>query len=460
MKALLANIGFIMQMTGLFLIAPIALALYQKLSADSVALLLCAVCFFMIGFILNALCERKDLDFQESNILIVVSFIALGLIGALPYYNTVFGGQPFFERVTNSILESVSGFTTTGFSVISDLSVLSPPMILYRALTQFIGGVGIVLLLLMLFYPEEKLQTLAKSLGFFTNERIKQTFTVILVVYLLSGFLIGAGAYFMGFKDVVPLVSYIFAAMSSGGFSPANDISVLDTNVFGNWIIAAMILGGLNFFVITNAARLRFGRVWNSEAPFYFVFLSAGAFVVHSLSTLNWHQSLFHAVSAVTTTGFATVSLAAQSDGFKSFLVFLMFVGGCSFSTAGGIRILRLFVIAKSIPYITARQITGDKKPLYVIDKEYNSFDIVVVMASVLLFAGIIIAGTVVVSSQGYGVIDSLFEVVSALSCTGLSVGIVGAGTSLFLKWVFILLMLVGRIEIFTVLLAIFFWQE
>lgn len=454
MKVILANMGFVLQMTGMFMLIPIAVALGLHTQDAAVALLVSALSFFALGFFLNAMCERKELTFKQSNGLIALAFSGLSIIGALPYFITTFSDQTLWLRITNSLFESVSGFTTTGFSVITNVSALPESIHIYRSLTQFVGGIGIVLLLLMLFYPEEKLKSLAKSLGLDHNERIKKTFAIIVLVYLLSGLVAIIGALLTHSGSLLEIISYIFAALSTGGFSPVTDSTTALSSTLGYWVIFAMLLGATNFFVITNIVRFKFNRVINSELPLFIFILFSASLIIHYAAGLSWYHSIFQVISASSTTGFATVQLNSVSQVTHWTLIILMFIGGMTISTAGGIRIMRLLVLIKSIPFTIKKIMANSQSSFYLFGREYKIIELMYILLTIILSIFLIAVGSLIVHTQNFSLDDSIFEVISALTCTGLSVGIANASMSLSLKWLFILLMLVGRIEIFTLLFA------
>jgi len=454
MKAVLANLGFILQMTAVFFLIPVVLGVLRTEESAIIGILLTAVAFFALGFVLNALCERKDLSFHQSNVLILLSFLFLGVLGGFPYFYTTFADQPIIERVTNAVFESVSGFTTTGFSVIEDLSIVPESIIMYRSITQFIGGIGIVLLLLLMFYPEDKLQSLAQSLGVGRNEKIKKTFILIIFIYLVIGLVVGIGAYFQGFKNIPDLIAYILSAMSTGGFAPTNDTSVLN-GFFGNWIILCIVLGATNFVVLAGLFKLRFRRFWHSEVPLFLLILIIGIFAFSQVSNLSLQQSVFQAVSASTTAGFTSISLQTLTPVALLILTALMFLGGTTLSTAGGIRILRLVTILKLIPFVS-NEISNQKSvPFRLYQKEYPQFEIIHILMTVIVISAIVVGSTIVLYLNGFDIIHSLFEVVSAISCSGLSTGIANHSLSIGMKWFFSFLMFIGRIEIFTLFVSL-----
>jgi trk system potassium uptake protein TrkH len=184
-KALLSNLGFVLQMSGLFIILPIILSFIDNDMVATVALFAAAIVFLALGFLLNALCERKELTYKKSCALIVLVFVLLSVIGAIPYLYINISQGDLLSNITDSLFESTSGFTSTGFSIILNLSTIPKSIIFYRALTQFIGGIGIVLVLLSFFYPDAKLTEFFRSMGFGQNRKIKRTFFFILLIYFI-----------------------------------------------------------------------------------------------------------------------------------------------------------------------------------------------------------------------------------------------------------------------------------
>ena len=129
-------------------------------------------------------------------------------------YTSISRRATIISNITDSLFESTSGFTTTGLSVISNLSTIPRSIIFYRALTQFIGGIGIVLVLLAFFYPEAKLIEFFRSMGFSQKQKIKRTFLLILLIYVIYTFVMIFIGLLFGYRDIITLVSFIFSALS------------------------------------------------------------------------------------------------------------------------------------------------------------------------------------------------------------------------------------------------------
>jgi trk system potassium uptake protein TrkH len=186
MRPVLANLGFVLQLAGILTLLPIGVAFYYRETDALISFFLTAIALLGSGFILNSLAEKREPDFKTSAALITLVFLLLGLFGSIPLlYLGVFPGGPL-EAFTNSYFEATSGFTTTGFSLISDVDALPRSLIFYRALTQFIGGIGLVFILLAFLYPGRALIPLGRAVGAenLTTD-MRRTFLIILLIYSL-----------------------------------------------------------------------------------------------------------------------------------------------------------------------------------------------------------------------------------------------------------------------------------
>ncbi len=448
-KALLSNMGFILQMSGIFIILPIILSFLNNETVATIALFVAATAFLALGFFLNAFAERKELTYKQSCSLIVLVFVFLSVIGAIPYLYINISQGDAISNITDSLFESASGFTTTGFSVISNLSNIPKSIIFYRALTQFIGGIGIVLVLLAFFYPEAKLTEFFRSMGFSQKQKIKRTFFFILLIYFVYTIVMLFIGLLFGYHDIINLVSFIFSALSTGGFSPINDITTTVTQFPINYIlILGMILGAVNFLVLAGLFKGKIKEFFKSEISVFFVFLIFSVFIVSFASTLQLYDSVLIYRNRGSTTGFSYLSIANFSDGLKLFLIFLMFVGGASFSTAGGIKIYRFLLIFKATKKTIVESITEEDKPVILFGKEYSNAEIIQSMVIVISMIGLIFGSAFLISLYGFRPVDALFDATSALATTGLSAGVVGPALALELKWLFVFLMIIGRVEI------------
>ncbi|MGD6805727.1 MAG: TrkH family potassium uptake protein [Candidatus Bathyarchaeia archaeon] len=460
LAVLLANMGFVLQISGIFLLIPIVASFIFEETNATIALFLTATAFLILGFFANSLCERKSMTFKQSCALIVLVFVLLSLIGSIPYlYIGVSSGDPLLH-ITDCIFESVSGFTTTGFTIIPDITVLPQSIILYRSLTQFIGGMGIVVVLLAFFYPEAKLREFAKSMGLNqNNHKIKKTFLFIIGVYCIVTALMVLIAYGFGYHDLIALSSIIFSAVSTGGFSPVNDIGGLLTQPPFNVIIPfCMFFAASNLVVLAKLYKKNFREFIDSETTAFLIIAGIATVLVITVFNFPSYDAGFHVLSALSTSGFSYTAVGELNDSLKLFLVALMFIGGASFSTAGGIKIYRFLLVAKSVPKTVAFTIVGkdDKNcKVHLFSKNYSNSEVVQASIMIFLTAIVIFVSAGIVSYYGYQPVNALFDCTSAMCTTGLCTGVVGPSLALELKWLFMFLMLLGRVEIIVFLVAI-----
>jgi len=449
MRTLLANMGFVLQISGIFIVLPIILSFINNETSATIALFIAAMIFLTLGFSLNAFCERRELSYKLSCSLIVLIFILLTLIGAIPYMYVNISNGGIIQNISDSIFESASGFTTTGFSVIPNISAVPESILFYRGLTQFIGGIGIVLVLLAFFYPDAKLQDFARGMGFSKDQKIKKTFILIILIYCAYTIIMVIMSYLLGYHDIVKGIAFVFSAISTGGFAPIGDITSVATHFPMNAIlIIGMVLGASNFFVIAGLFKKRFKEFFSSETSVFIVMAIFAISIAAIFFGLSADVAVFHIVSAMTNSGFSYVSVAEFTDGLKFFLIFLMLVGGASFSTAGGIKIFRFVLMIKTVRKAVYESITEREYKVKLFGKEYTDAGIIQAAMVVLLMIVLVFFSAFIVSSYGFQPVDSLFETTSAVATTGLSTGIISPSLAIELKWLFVALMLLGRVEV------------
>ncbi len=457
MRPVLANLGFVLQTAGLFLLIPIISAFYYNETQPLISFFITSFVFLAVGFLLNAVAERKVLDFKGSSLLITSVFLILGLIGSVPYiYLRTFSDADPFQEFSNAYFESISGYTTTGLSIVSNVDSLPKSLVLYRSLTEWIGGFGIIFVLLVFFFPHSGMQGLAENLGIpkFLND-LKRTFISIVIVYSVYAAIFTGLLYLTGITDVFLALSTVFSSLMTGGMSPANDLSVFLVFPRNLIITAAMLLGATSFAVhyrlIGRRERIPFSR------EFYVLIglIVMSTIVLTQFAHLDLVTSLFHSVSASSTTGFSFIDIQSLSTSIRILIIMLMFVGGSSFSTAGGIKIMRLFIFLKSIPWAMRRALGKRDEALYVEGDYLSSNEVIVHFIVIILSFVAIFLTSFYVSLFGFDFIDSLFEVTSAFATTGFSTGITTQALSYFIKWPLMFMMVLGRVEIIPFLIAL-----
>ncbi len=450
MRPVLSNLGFVMQIAGIFTIFPIISAFYLNETSALIPFFVTGFTFFILGFVLNALSERVEMSYRHSCVLLGSSFFMLSLLGSIPYvWINPFGQEGLADIFTNSFFESASGFTTTGLSLITDLDSIPRSLAFYRSLTELIGGLGIVLIILAFFYKGNTIQNISRVISLMdVSKNLKRSFVSIMLVYLLYlGALTGA-FYFLGFTNILDVVSVVISGLMTGGLSPVSKFSSVIFFPANVLIMVSMVLGSVGFLVHYKIFSMRFREALKKELLLFLgIIVSASAFL-YAIYGFDASETIFHVISASSTTGFSTWDFSGFGNDLKLLFVVLMFIGGMSISTAGGVKVLRLAVFLKSVPAIV-RSILLDREVGVGFDgKSYSVRDISVNTALILLSILAVFTGSVALSSAGFPFIDSVFEATSAFATTGLSVGITSLSLLPHLKWVLILLMLVGRIEI------------
>lgn len=455
MRTVLANLGFVLQFAGLFTIFPIAIAFYYNEINALISLFITSLSFLSLGFLLNALCERKELNFKSSCILITATFFLLALIGSIPYfYLNVFQDTGLAEKFTNSYFESAAGFTTTGMSLIKNIDAVEHSVVFYRALTQFIGGIGIVFILLAFFYPSKSLFHLGRAIGLENSADLKKFFFHTFIVYLIYLAIFSAIIYYFGVENIINTVSLVFSGISTGGFVPT-DFSKFMAFPINVVIMLLMIFGAISFSSHYNLLTGKFKKFLTAEIIIFVGIIAAASFVLYNFFGFELSSAFFHAASASTTTGFSYMDFSKLSDSAKQIFIFLMLLGGCSLSTAGGIKIIRLLLIAKTIPWAIRRTMLETHAPLHIEGKELKDNDVLLHLLFVILAISLVIGSAFIFSLSGFSFIDSLFDSVAAFSTGGLSVGIANISLAPLLKWLLVLLMIFGRIEFIPFLVAI-----
>jgi trk system potassium uptake protein TrkH len=399
------------------------------------------------------------MTYKQSCTLIVLVFVILSLIGSIPYLYINFSYTHLLQVFTDSLFESVSGFTTTGFSVIPDVTQLPQSIILYRSLTQFIGGIGIVLVLLAFFYPEAKLKEFAKSMGISKdNHKIKKTFIFIISMYCLFTIAMVAVGYASGYHNLINLSAVVFSSISTAGFTPFTDataMTIMTQPPFNVIVPLSMIFGATNFLLFAKLYNKKFKEFFNSETTFFMIIFGISVGLLVYFYNLPSAASAFQVLSAMSTTGFSYLAIGGLDDSLKLFLVLLMFIGGASFSTAGGIKIYRFILLIKSVGKSVTFTIAGKDSKVKLFGKEYSNPEVIQAATLVFLMVGVIFVSAFIVSYYGYQPVNALFDCTSALCTTGLTTGVVGPSLVLELKWLFMFLMLLGRVEVIAFLVML-----
>jgi trk system potassium uptake protein len=468
-RAVLRVLGFVLGVTALAMLAPVAIS-HHAGDRDAWSFLVTAIGGLLLGGLLWwAGTRAREIRVREGFAVVTLGWLGAGLLGALPAWLS--GQIPGF---TDAVFESISGFTTTGATILTDIEGRSRGLLFWRALSQWLGGMGIVLLVLailpmmkvggMQLFRAEVPGPLAERL----TPRISQTAKLLWCVYLLLT-LLQTGALALAGLSIFDAVCHAFTTMATGGFSPRNESLGAYANPAVHWIVIVfMFLAGANFTLHFQTLRGKVGAaVRDDEFRFYFyVLFIATALICVPLflgkaypdieQTLR--HSIFQTVSIITTTGFTTADYALWPPIAHSVLLVLMVVGGCAGSTAGGIKIMRLLILLKATKWELRKLV----HPRAVSTLWYNERALTPplvgnVLGFLLLFLLVFIAGVVILTLGGRDLVTALGATAATLGVVGPGLGTVGPAESYahfhnWEKWFLMFLMLAGRLELYTVL--------
>jgi len=458
-KHILANLGFLLQIAGILTVPPILVGLYLNEIQTLAPLFLTCITFLVCGFLMNALCERKDLDFKSSCTLILLAFIIMPLIGAVAYfYNDPFNSPNLADRFTNSYFESISGFTTTGFSFISNTEMLPRSLLIYRSMTELMGGVGIVFLLLAFFHSRKSLNHLGNALGInFIGDNIKRIFFSVFLVYGIYIIAFTIILYVLGSQDIIKTGTFVIDTIT-GGYAPSlNQFQQYLAVPMRVCIIVLMFVGSVNFAANYHLFALKLKKVLSKEVLLYLFIIIISTVLIFLTTGRGVLTSLFHVVSMSSSTGYDYINIPALNDTAKSIFILLMLLGGCGFSMAGGIKMFRIISFFKSIKQ-SVKDILVKEKVIPEESKkarENDYYEYFPVLVSIVLFVATLFVFAIIFSTMGISFTDSVFEVGSALTTNGISMGATNVLMPIAHKWLQIIAMIIGRIEILPILIVL-----
>ena len=434
---------------------------------------------FSLGILLHFTTKKKDenekIHKKDAYLTVTLSWLGIALAGSLPY---LFSGT--IPGFTDAFFESISGFTTTGSSILTDIEILPKSILFWRSLTHWIGGIGIIVLVIVvmptLHIGGYHLFTLESSLQEKIQPKIKSVGNRLLLIYLILTFaeivLLMAGG-----MDLFESSCHAFGTVATGGFSPKND-SVAGYSPYIQYVIMIfMLLAGVNFVIHYYLYKREFKKVKeNEEVKFYLTVVAvlgliltfALFFKMNKPFEESFREAFFQVISIITCTGFATADYLLWPSFAWTILFLAMFLGGSTGSTAGGIKMARHLVLLKNLRKMV-RQIISPKAILLIklnkqsISDESNNSILTFITVYLIIF----VFGSVLLSLTGVDGESSASAVATCMAGIGPGLGTVGpvsnfAHIPISGKWILSLMMLLGRLEIYT-LIALFtpdFWKK
>ena len=405
---------------------------------------------------------------RDGFVTVALSWIVLTLFGALPY---VFSGC--IPNYIDAVFETISGLSTTGSTILADVETLTRSCQFWRCFTQWIGGMGVLVFILAVLpmSGEYSMHIMrAEVPGPVVGKlvpRARKTAILLYLIYIAMTLAVAVLLLFGG-MDVYDALVHAFATASTGGFSPYAASIAAFRSPYIEWVLAvAMVLFSVNFnlyflmLIGRVRAALRSEELWGFLG---IVLLSALTIAVNICSRydglgVSFRYAFFQVAAIISTTGFATANFNLWPGYSKWLLVTLMLTGGCAGSTCGGIKLSRLLIMGKAAlgelrGLLQPRSVSRVRLDGRVIDGRTVSCG----FAFFFLYVALIFVGTLLVSLDGYDAVTSLTSVVTCLSNVGPGLSLVGpVGSFGIYSWpvklLLSLLMLLGRLELFPVLL-------
>ncbi len=517
------SIGKLMQVMGVALLAPFGIAIYDSWHLQILELFstpevfgfaLAVIASVIFGTALVMFCRGgRDLQgIREGYAIVTIGWFTLAFLASIPlfFYFVAERGGGFAGLAlsfTDAYFEVMSGFTTTGASILSDVESMPRSLLFLRALTHWLGGMGIITLAMVIFpaMGVSGYQMFRGEVPGLTKDRLRprlaQTASVLWGVYLLLS-LAETLLLLVGGVSLFDAVCHTFATMATGGFSTQNASIAAYNSDFIQWVIIVfMYFAGINFLLHFRALRGDLNSlVKNKEFIFYTSVIvatiiiitcvlsvnglapeesaeahfradqmTAGEFHTHYVEQSSKIESLygafrvasFQAVAIITTTGFTTADFDLWPDFLRFLLVLLMFFGGCAGSTGGGMKMIRIMIVGRTA-FNELRKLTQPRlvAPVKIGHETVDEPRIVNVASFFILFIGLFVITVALMT---------LFvpDLTTAIACSAATIANIGPGLAgigaaenyawipIPGKWILIFSMLLGRLEIFTVLIVL-----
>lgn len=480
-KLILKTIAVILIVIAFFHLICAGVALYYKeveamiAFAASISLLVGTGAFFLIYY---RNIPADNVSTKDGFLLVTLSWVAASLGGSLPFY--ISGAIPSY---TDSFFETISGFSTTGASILTNIEGLPLSILFWRSLTHWLGGMGIVVLAvailpllgiggMQLIKAEAPGPTVDKI-----TPRIAETAKYLWYIYV--GFtLVETVLLMFGGMNLYDALTHTFGTVATGGFSTKNTSVSYYDSAYIDWVITIfMILAGVNFTLHFRLLTGRFKNVFrDSELKAYLAIIIIATVII----TVSLHNNVYYTLADslrfaafqvatfITTTGFATANYENWPYLAQIILFMLMFVGGCSGSTGGGIKVIRLVTLLKQ--GINEMKYLVHPRGVFMIRLSGQTVkkDIVYAVSGFFfLYIFLLLVVTMIVAASGTDVLTSFTTALATVGNIGPGFGMVGPADNYafypdYVKWVLSAAMIIGRLEIYTILVLFtpMFWKK
>ena len=436
-------IGILLMINGGLMLTAVPFGLYHSESSWT-GILISSLINSAVGAFLyyrTKDAKNKDLKRRDGYLIVTSSWVCMCLFGMLPYIIT---GQ--IPNASNAFFETVSGYTTTGATILNDIESLDHSILYWRSLTQWIGGMGIIVLAvailpflgiggMQLFVAEAPVFSLDKL-----QPRIKETAKRLWLIYISFTILLFFILWAEG-MNLFDAVNHAMTTFATGGFSTKNaSIGYFESPLIQYTIILFMIISATNFTLTYFALKLDFRKVINNEEfRIYFSFIliltlivfSTLVFIDNSYLEETFRDSLFNIASIVTTSGFTTADFTGWTEFITILFFILMFFGACAGSTSGGIKIVRHVILLKNSYIEIKKQLhqsgvftlkfTSRRVPAEVVSN---------ILAFTMLYVVVFSLGSIIMTLMGVDFMTSIGSVAATLGNVGPGIGDVGPSST------------------------------
>ena len=477
-KTVFYTLGTLQIILGIFMLIPVIIQLiYNELDSGFVSASIITIIFGVLFFLSN-LDHNKNIDLPQAFILTALSWISIAIFGSLPF---IFSDLSL--KFTDAFFESMSGITTTGSTIITDLDNAPKGILLWRAILQWLGGIGIILMAITLM-PLMNIggMQLFKISSNDSAEKIlpksKEVSLRLIIIYSILTFTCGLFYKVFG-MNYFDSLTHSMTTIATGGFSNYNDsIGHFNSALIETNAIIFIILGSIPFIAYIkylNGDKKIFYK--DSQISFFLKTIIISVFIIFIFLLLNninsetflFREVIFNVVSILTGTGYVTTNYSDWGSFPLIFFLILMFIGGCAGSTACGLKIFRIHILYKFFvmqlkKYIYPRGVFVLKYGDSVLNEKFISS----IISFVFLYIVIFFIITMLLSISGLDFITAVSGAATSISNVGPGLGgIIGPNGNFsllpdFSKWVLSIGMILGRLELFAIIVLFIpsFWKR
>ncbi len=475
-KAIIYILGWVFCVEGAFMLLPFAVSLVYNENEGMAFLTVALICIILGLLIILKKPKNMVIYAKEGFVTVAFSWISFSLFGCLPF---IFNGD--IPNFTDALFETVSGFTTTGSSILTDVEAMSRCGLLWRSLTNWIGGMGVLVLILAVMPTKGGSQIhimRAESPGPSVERlvpKVKNTAIVLYIMYIILSvleflFLIA------GKMPIFDALNAVFATAGTGGFGIRNS-SFASYSPYIQWVVAVfMMLFGINFGAYFLLSVRHFKKFFKYEEPRYYLLIILVAVIIVFSNIYNrgmaieetLRHTFFQISSIITTTGFSSLDFNLWPSESKVILVLLMFIGACAGSTGGGIKVSRVMILLKTVKKEIMLNIhPGSVKKIKLDGKVVNHETIRATNVFFITYVVIFVTSVFLLAFDEHDLVTNFTAVVATLNNIGpglAEVGPMGNYSSFtpFSKYVLIFDMLAGRLELYPMLMIFNFamWKS